>query len=75
MMKEKEAQAARKDDIKKEHPNVHFAKKKSMEIYVAKDYNIAPPSAGSLNLDKEDTSPGREVPVSKNSAYVKNLIT
>ena len=54
-MKEKEAQAARKDDIKKEHPNVHFAKKKSMEIYVAKDYNIAPPSAGSLNLDKEDT--------------------
>ena len=46
-----------------------------MEIYVVKDSN-APPSVGSLNLDKNDeNSPGKEVPVSKNSAYVKNLIT
>ena len=47
-----------------------------MEIYVNKNNDIAMPSAGSLNLEKEeDNSPGKEVPVSKNSAYVKNLIT
>jgi hypothetical protein len=68
---------AKKDALQKVYPNIQFDKNKNrvMEIFVLKDEKV-PPSAGSLNLDREDEhSPGKEVPVSKNSAYVKNMIT
>lgn len=74
--KHEEDGKAHKEELQKVFPNLHFDKKKSrvMEIFVLKDEKV-PPSAGSLNLEKdEENSPGKEVAVSKNSAYVKNMI-
>jgi hypothetical protein len=76
-VRKREEDGAKKQELQKVFPNFHFDKNKKkdlMEIFVLKEEKVVP-SAGSLNLEREEEqSPAKEVPIVKNSAYVKNMI-